>query len=99
MSSTVSPVSSSRGLAVDQGALSRRAAYRSILSAALDATRRCGEEGTVIVLVEPPSGRAEVRAAFDEIDEKLHLSGIDLRFEVDYDAGLTAIFEPVRVSR
>ena len=41
--------------------------------------------------MEPPITRADVQAAFDEIDEKLHLVGIDLRFEKH---AVKAIFDP-----
>ena len=38
--------------------------------------------------------RADVRSAFDEIGEKFHVGGIDLRFAEQEDGHLQAIFQP-----
>jgi hypothetical protein len=45
------------------------------------------------VIVEAPISCADVRAAFDEIDEKHHLVGIHVRFELEKGI-LRAIFDP-----
>ncbi|HUY72612.1 MAG TPA: hypothetical protein VMV08_10245 [Gaiellaceae bacterium] len=74
--------------------MSRREAIRRTRAAVLEATLRCAKGGTMVMTLQAPVTRAEVLAAFDEIDEKHHLGGIQLHF--DRDAGmLRAIFEPV----
>ena len=73
--------------------MSRGEQFQRIRAAVLEATNTCGESQTAVVLFAPPITRADVQAAFDEIDEKLHLVGIHLRFGLEQDT-VTAIFEP-----
>ena len=52
------------------------------------------EDGATIVITSPLLGRADVEAAFDEIDEKCHLDGIGLRVHQQQDGRLRAVLEP-----
>ena len=49
------------------------------------------EDSATIVITSPLLGRADVEAAFDEIDEKCHLDGIDLRVHQQQDERLRAV--------
>ncbi len=74
-------------------AVSRRDQFRRTRTAVLEATNTCAKGRTAVVIVEAPISCADVRAAFDEIDEKHHLVGIHLRFELE--KGISrAIFDP-----
>ncbi len=74
-------------------ALWRRENVRHARAIVFDATRSCCEGDTAIVTLDAPISRADIQAAFDEIDEKYHLVGIELHFE-RRDGALRAIFEP-----
>ena len=88
-----SPPSPSRAPALQDGrAVSRRDQFRRTRTAVLEATNTCGKGETAVVIVEAPISRADVRAAFDEIDEKRHLVGIHLHFELEKGT-VRAIFD------
>ena len=74
-------------------AVSRRDQFRRTRTAVLEATNTCAKGRTAVVIVEAPISCADVRAAFDEIDEKRHLSGIHLHFSFEKDT-VRAIFDP-----
>jgi hypothetical protein len=71
----------------------RRGQLRRSRTAVLEAANKCGKGQTAVVIVEPPVTHADIRAAFDEIDEKLHLVGTRLHFDLEKDT-VTAIFDP-----
>jgi hypothetical protein len=73
---------------------SNREEVRHARAIVFDATRSCCEGDAAVVTVEAPITRADIQAAFDEIDEKHHLVGIELHFE-RHDGALKAIFEPI----
>ena len=74
-------------------ARSRSDQFRRMRTAVLEATNTCAKGKTAVVILEAPITRAEVRAAFDEIDEKHHLVGIHLHFQLEKGA-VKAIFDP-----
>jgi hypothetical protein len=89
-----SPPSPSRARALQDGrAVSRRDQFRRTRTVVLEATNTCAKGRTAVVIVEALISCADVRAAFDEIDEKRHLVGIHLRFELEKGI-LRAIFDP-----
>jgi hypothetical protein len=65
----------------------------------LDMAPSWGDEGAVIVVTSPLLTRADVQSAFDQISEKYHVAGIDLRFDQQDEGPLQAIFEPSRARR
>lgn len=73
---------------------SSREGLRRARATVLEAVDRCSKGEAIVVTVEAPITRAEVRAALEEIDEHYHLVGIKLRFGLENDT-LTAIFEPI----
>jgi hypothetical protein len=58
--------------------------------------QRWGDEGAAIVVTSPLLTRADVQSAFDEISEKYHVAGIDLRFDEQDGEPLQAIFGRIR---
>ena len=95
MRPTVYPPLAPRGAPAREhaGATLRREQLQRSRKAVLEAANKCDNGQTAVVIVEPPVTRADIRAAFDEIDEKLHLVGIRLQFEDEKDT-VTAIFDP-----
>ena len=67
----------------------RTAVYR-------DAARWGDDDSATIVITNPLLGRADVEAAFDEIDEVCHLYDIDLRVHEQQGEYLRAVLEPSR---
>jgi hypothetical protein len=59
-----------------------------------DAPRWGTENSATIVIMSPVLGRAEIEAAFREIDEICHLDGIDLRVHQQEGEYLRAVLEP-----
>jgi hypothetical protein len=74
---------------------SRQELLQQIKAVAYDVASRWGDEDSAtIVITSPLLGRADVEAAFDEIDEKCHLDGIDLCVHRQQDERLRAVLEP-----
>ena len=72
---------------------------RQTCAVVLDPAPTWSDEGAAIVVVaDPRLTRADVLSAFDEITEKFHVTGIDLRVD-ERDGGLRAIFKPRDASR
>jgi hypothetical protein len=80
-------------------ARSRREIFRHTCAVLLDMAPSWGDEGAVIVVTSPLLTRADVQSAFDQISEKYHVAGIDLRFDQQDEGALQAIFEPSRARR
>lgn len=72
----------------------RREIFRRTRSMVFDSVPRCGEEHTVRAITSPVLRRDDVQAAFDEISEKVHLTGIELTFAEHHSGNLQAIFAP-----
>ncbi len=78
-------------------ARSRPEIFRQTCAVVFDLAPRWGyegDEGAVLVLTSPLLTRADVQSAFDAISDEYHVAGIDLRFDVQADGSLQAIFEP-----
>jgi hypothetical protein len=76
-------------------ACSRQELLQQIKTVAYDVAPRWGDEDSaMIVITSPLLGRADVEAAFDEIDEKCHLDGLDLYVHRQRDECLRAVLEP-----
>ena len=77
-------------------ARSRHELLRQTCAVVLDPAPTWSDEGAAIVVVAGPRlTRADVLSAFDEITEKFHVTGIDLRVD-EREGRLRAIFEPMR---
>ena len=79
-------------------ARSRREIFRHIYAVVFDLAPRWGDaicEGAAIMVTSPLPTPADVQSAFDEISEKFHVAGIDLRFDEQDGGSLHAIFEPI----
>ena len=79
-------------------ARSRREIFRHIYAVVFDLAPRWGDaicEGAAIMVTSPLPTPADVQSAFDEISEKFHVAGIDLRFDEQGGGSLHAIFEPI----
>lgn len=82
-------------------ARSRPEIFRHICAVVFDVAPRWGtegdgfDEGAAIVVTSPLLTRADVQSLFDEISEKFHVAGIDLRFDQQDGGPLQAIFEPI----
>jgi hypothetical protein len=80
-------------------ARSRHELLRQTCAVVLDPAPTWSDEGAAIVVVaDPRLTRADVLSAFDEITEKFHVTGIDLRVD-EREGRLRAIFEPRDASR
>jgi hypothetical protein len=75
-------------------ARSRREIFRHISAVVLDVAPTWGDEDTAIVATSPLVTRADIQSVFDEITEKYHVAGINLRFDVQAGCPLRAILEP-----
>ena len=75
-------------------ACSRQELLQQIKTVAYDiAPRWSDDDSATIVITSPLLGRADVKSAFDEIDEKCHLDGIDLCIHQQQDEHLRAVLE------
>ena len=76
-------------------ACSRQELLQQIKTVVYEVAPRWGDEDSAtIVITSPLLGRTDVEAAFDEIDEKCHLDGIDLRVHQQPDERLRAVLAP-----
>jgi hypothetical protein len=66
--------------------------FERICAIVLDiAPNWCEEDRAVIVITNPQLSRADVQSVFDEVDEKYHLVGIELRFDESDGEPLCAV--------
>lgn len=76
-------------------ACSRQELLQQIKTVVYEVAPRWGDvDSATIVVTSPLLGRIDVEAAFDEIDEKCHVDGIDLRVHQQQDERLRAVLEP-----
>ena len=76
---------------------SRRATFQRTREMVFAAARRWDEKSSVTAITGPLLNRADVQAAFDELREKDHIVGIELRFEEPDGGSLQAIFAPTSI--
>lgn len=71
---------------------SRQEIFRETSAVVFKVAWTLGDESATIALTNPRLTRADVQSVFDEISEKHHVAGIDLRFDEQVGGGLRAIY-------